>query len=54
MSIKHFNAIVSRLATGRAWRGQVQKAVLKVIADEIQGITDELILISKIRRLLKV
>ena len=49
MSIKHFNAIVSRLATGRAWRGQVQKAVLKVIADEIQGITDELILISKIR-----
>lgn len=52
MSIKHYNSIISRLPTGRVWRDKIQRVILKVIADKIQGITDELIIISKIRFLL--
>ncbi len=50
--IDHFGAIIARLPTGRAWRGRVQRAILKVIADKIKDITDELIVISKIKFLL--
>lgn len=52
ISINHYSSIIARLPTGRAWRGQIMRAILKVIADKIQGITDELIIISKIKFLL--
>ncbi len=51
-SISHSNAILARLPTGRAWRGRIQRAIIKVIAEMIQQITDELILITKIKFLL--
>lgn len=52
MSIDHFKPIINRLSTGRAWRGPGQRAILKVIADMIQIISDELIEISKIKLVL--
>lgn len=46
--IKHFENLIARLPTGRAWRGKGQRSILKVIADKIKEITDELLIIRNV------
>ena len=52
ISINHYESIINRLPTCRAWRGEVLRIILKVIADQITGITDELIVMSKIKNMI--
>lgn len=52
MNIEHFKNIVSRLPSGRAWRGKIQRIILKVIADKIATITDELKAMTAIKEIL--
>ena len=51
-SINHYNSLISRLGTGREWRGKVIRKVLEVISEQIQGITDELIIIATVESIL--
>ncbi len=42
IDIKHELNMLSRYATGRDWKGQLQRSLVKMAAEKIKGITDEL------------